>query len=744
MFQDQSVFQRTLDDEVFGVRRRHSIGAVGVIAIVAFTITTIEYFWYRLPLWNPDAPILAGALLAAELFGVLTLVLHVFQTWTLIERRAPPVPAGFEADVLITTLNESADILRRTLLAAKQVTHVRAIWLLDDGCRPAMEELASELGVCYVARQDRSDAKAGNLNNALQITDAPFVAILDCDHAPSPDFLEQTLGYFCDPRVAFVQTPQDFYNVDSFQHRRSSKSQEAWHEQTLFYRVIQAGKDRWNATFFCGSCAVMRRAALDDIGGFATGTITEDMHTSLRLHKNGWSAVYHQEALAFGLSPVNLEQYMTQRIRWGRGAMQVWNKEGLLLGNNMSLAQRLAYFSSCITYFEGWQKAVVYFLPMYVLVTGTMPIIWTGWPFILIFSLWLLSGIVVNEVFSRGYAKTVWMEEYNFLRFYSFMKATFALLIPIKWKFSVTPKSMNDDTQVVIRLWPQLVVALGAIGSIVFGSYRYAHHHHLPEGAYLANLFWLTINTALAIKALAFVNGRRKQRRSGHRFPLPVVTRIWVKKEGKLTEVSAIAADISSDGMNLMVHDNLPHQGNIKGNFLLPSGPAEFRGEIVGVRGGTSAQGKSLGVKFHWVGGSHADALNSCLYGNALQWDVNSWAEVRKFNFTRQIAKWFLPNVCPALPWAIGRAYGRHASVDCLVIRDAKVIRILSYSELPADSTLRVRTTNGEVFEELTQRMQRTYSIGRGSVYLAILSQDAQKLTGFHREPAWTSPRRAA
>lgn len=198
--------------------RLHRVRPLGMVALGTFAVTTTAYFLYRINLWNPQAPVLSGLLVTAELFGTITLLLHVFSTWTLVERTAPSPPPGYEADIFITTWNESVEILRYTLLAARQVSHVRAVWLLDDGCRPEMGALAKELGVKYVARQDRSHAKAGNLNNALSLSDAPFIAIFDCDHAPSPDFLERTLGYFLDPKVAFVQTPQDFYNVDSFQH----------------------------------------------------------------------------------------------------------------------------------------------------------------------------------------------------------------------------------------------------------------------------------------------------------------------------------------------------------------------------------------------------------------------------------------------------------------------------------------------------------------------------------------------
>lgn len=716
-------------------RRLHPIGLKGQVAIVSYGLLTLAYFAYRIPLWNPQAPILSGCMLAAELFGVLTLALHVFSTYTLVERIAPPVPIDFEADIFITTWNESVEILRYTLLAAREVKHARDVWLLDDGCRPEMEELARELGVRYLSRVDRSHAKAGNLNNALAHSDAPYVAIFDCDHAPSPEFLERTLGHFTDPRVAFVQTPQDFYNVDSFQHRGSAETREAWHEQTLFYRVIQAGKDRWNATFFCGSCAIMRRSALDDIGGFATGTITEDMHTSLRFHKNGWSAVYHAEALAFGLSPANLEQYETQRLRWGRGAMQVWRQEGILLrGGQMTLAQRLCYFTSAITYFEGWQKAVVYFLPMIVLLTGKMPIIWTGWPFVLIFAAWLLAGLVVNEVFSRGYAKTIWMEEYNFLRFFTFIKATLALVIPIKWGFSVTPKNMNSDFRLFFRLWPQVLVTLGAIGSILAGSYIYEHRHHLPEGAYLANMLWLTINGALAIKSLSFVITRMRQRRSGHRFPLPIVARVANAGGAYRASIVAIAEDVSSDGLNLRLDRPVDLGQDVEGTLLLPSGPLPFRGAVL--RQVPTGTGAMVGVRFTWADQREADRLNRCLYGNTLQWDVNNWAEVRRVKPWRLLPVWLMPEPTDA-SWELARIIHGADRVDCIVRPDGPVYRILSYAALPATSGLCLRFAHGDTVEPLQVTGYRQYELDGGFVHVAALATQALSLGGFHREPSW-------
>lgn len=719
-----------------GSTRLHTIGLKGKVAFGAFLIISCLYFWYRLPLWNPEASVLSSLLLVAEGFGVLTLILHVFSTWTLVERVAPTPPPGFQADIFITTWNEPPELLRRTIVAAKQVRLARNIWLLDDGCRPTMAQLARELKVRYIAREDRSHAKAGNLNNALQHSDAEFIALFDCDHAPGPEFLERTLGHFQDANVAFVQTPQDFFNVDSFQHRGSAHTQEAWHEQTLFYRVIQAGKDRWNATFFCGSCAVLRRKSLDDIGGFATGTITEDMHTSLRMHKNGWSAVYHAEALAFGLSPVSFEQYETQRLRWGRGAMQVWAKEGILTANNLTLAQRLAYFTSAVTYFEGWQKAIIYTLPMIVLATGSMPLIWTGLPFIMIFLLWLTSGMIVNELFSRGYAKTFWMEQYNFIRYFTFMRATMSLFVPKRLRFAVTPKGMQNGSSDLARLWPQIAVLAGAVGAGFAGCYLYSTRQHLPQGAFIANLFWLTFNAFLAASALAFVLRKTRQRRGAYRFQLPAVVRVSFQAKDCTQHLTTIAEDISSNGLSFAVDRETPAGTPLTGTLLLPTGPLMFNGTVRRYTGDTTTGG-NVGVEFDWHEGHEADVLSSYLYGNTLQWDVNAWAETSKLSPRRYLTGLTAKKRASESKWAFSYLVAAGQSVDCLSRIDATSIRLLSYEALPGECDLSLEYMDGTAIGNLRVIEQRQYAFGDSTMILAVLAVEQIQAKGFHREPLW-------
>jgi cellulose synthase (UDP-forming) len=713
--------------------RSHGLGRRGIAAVAAWALLTMLYLYIRIPLWNPGAPTLSSLLLAAELFGIFSLALHIFSTWVLVDRRAPPPPPGATADLFVTTWNEPVEMLRNTLLAAKAVRHAGTVWLLDDGARADMKALAAELGVAYLARTDRSHAKAGNLNNALLHSTSDHVAIFDCDHAPSPDFLERTLGYFSDPRIAFVQTPQDFYNVDSFQHRGKRSNQEVWHEQTLFYRVIQPGKDRWNAAFFCGSCAVVRRTALDAIGGFATGTITEDLHTSLKLHKNGWSSAYHAEALAFGLSPSDFDQYQTQRLRWAKGAMQVWRKEGFLFSRGLTLAQRLSYLASSATYFEGWQKGIVYFLPVVVILTGWMPLTNVGPLFLTLFALWLLSGMMLNEAVSRGYAKTVWMEEYNFFRYFTFIRASLALVLPTDWRFRVTRKGRSEDHSWVIKLLPQVLLVIAAGVGAVLGTYIYETRHHLTSSAFAVTLLFLAFDLILGVRALGFAARHGRQRRASHRFPLPVP----VTLDGPGLSAPTVAEDVSSDGMSLLSAGDTAGD-DVRGILHLPNGDLPF---VASVRRRFS-DGR-IGVQFRWRHPADADALNACLYGNTLQWDINSWTEIRRRGVRFPGLRSGRGSDTGSGPWQIATIGSPGSRRIPCVARCEKasgaVWRVVSYRRPQAADGLEL-ILDGTAVSGLKLASCESLQTGGGTLHVAIIAADsATARCSSHRQPQWSS-----
>jgi cellulose synthase (UDP-forming) len=599
--------------------------------VLAFILYAPYYLIWRLGTFNPGAPLFSWLIWGAEVYGYLTALLYVFMVSRLTSPQPVPPPPGLSVDVFIPTYNESVNLLRHTLLAATRMEYPHQTWLLDDGNRPEMAVLAKELGCRYLARTENTDAKAGNLNNALSRSKADFVAVFDADHVPHRNFLNRTLGFFRDEKVAFVQTPQDFYNLDSFQHRRHQRR--IWTEQSLFFRVIQRGKDRWNAAYFCGSCAVLRRRALDSIGGFAIGTITEDLHTSLRLHKKGYRGVYYPESLAFGLAPHSVRAFLLQRQRWGQGAMQVWRREGILFTHGLTLPQRLNYLASVSTYFDGWQKAIFYIAPAVVLLTGVMPINVLGADFLLHFIPFYILCFWAYEEAGRGYGGTVLTEQYNMARFATFALATLGGF-GRRLKFNVTQKvSLEQDRPHTVI--PQLFVLLLSISAIVIGVVLWWSHQHLNPGAFWANVIWAGINIGVASAVVRFTL-RRKHRRREYRFPIPLPAFLGRPEEGR---VFGLIEDISVDGCRVVTEKPVTTGCNMHGEIFLPSGRMPFvaavtrhQKRVASLRESHAALPASMnraprqkleyGLAFRWNSANDAIQLENFLFGSDLQWRI--------------------------------------------------------------------------------------------------------------------------
>ena len=247
-------------------------------------------------------------LVLAETYSLIDSFLFGATMWRWRERGEPPPPLpDASVDVFITTYNEPVELVMATARAALAIRHPHHTWILDDGAREALRVAADEAGVGYLTRtEDWRDrprhAKAGNLNNALFATDGEFLLILDADQIPAPEILGRTLGYFRDPQVALVQTPQWFSNVTDADPLGS--------QAPLFYGPIQQGKDGWNAAFFCGSNAVLRREALMQLGVVryvreTDAAVRKALRTADRvLARAGRSAAAHGPAVEAALDDV--------------------------------------------------------------------------------------------------------------------------------------------------------------------------------------------------------------------------------------------------------------------------------------------------------------------------------------------------------------------------------------------------------------------------------------------------------
>lgn len=251
-------------------------------------------------------------------------------------------------DVFITVYGEELSIVRRTVSAARAMRGTHRTWVLDDGDSDEVRDLANELGAWYVRRLSSSGAKAGNVNHALSIAKGDYFVILDADFVPKPQFLLETLPFFVDSTVAFVQTPQAYGNLHTVVARGAA------YMQTVFYRFVQPGRNRFNAAFSVGTNVVYRRTAIDEIGGLYTDSKSEDVWTSLLLHERGWRSVFLAEVLAVGDAPETIEAYSKQQLRWATGGFEILiQRNPLSPRRRLTMDQRVQYLVTATFYLTG-------------------------------------------------------------------------------------------------------------------------------------------------------------------------------------------------------------------------------------------------------------------------------------------------------------------------------------------------------------------------------------------------------
>jgi len=258
-----------------------------------------------------------------------------------------PEPDGLTVDVFVTACGEPHSLVEQCLTAACAMQGSHKTWLLDDGRDPALARLAKRLGAGYLTRQDRTDAKAGNVNAALTHTNGEIVVIFDIDHVPEPNFLQQTLGCFSDPTVGFIQVMPTFYN-----DRQGFVAQAATETSFDFYNPTSKGMDGFHSVTKMGTNSLIRRAALDSIGGYQSG-LAEDLSTSIALHATGWRSRYVAEPLAPGLAPPDLTAWFTQQFKWARGVFEVLLTSFPRLVGRLTWGQRLSYSVRTTNYLIG-------------------------------------------------------------------------------------------------------------------------------------------------------------------------------------------------------------------------------------------------------------------------------------------------------------------------------------------------------------------------------------------------------
>jgi len=487
-------------------------------------------------------------------------------TWNIAPTRPyrPPKP-GLTVDVFIPTYNEDIEILEATLSGCRLISYPHTTYVLDDGRRPEVQALAQRMGCEHLTRPNNNHAKAGNINHALAQTMGEFIVVLDADMIPKPHFLERTLGYFEDEKLAFVQLPQEFYNADSIQHDQKSP---VWHEQSLFFRVIQPGKNYSNSAFWCGSPSVLRRKALEEVGGVATETITEDIHTSVRLHSCGWSSYFVREPLAFGIAPQTVQAYLLQRLRWAQGTMQLYrSKESPLWIPGLSLRQRLSYFASFLAYVESLQKLAFIIIPVWIMLFNVLPMQIEMGAFLLHWLPYFALNMLANQVGGRGVFRYFKSEIYSFLRMIVFLQSYLVLIFRKPLKFKVTPKSVDSSVVAqerrAVRIHLAIIALILISMAICLTEIYLKRTFPFPTWALFFVLFWSLYNALVIFFGVLEVWKRhhhRKHYRFQVNFPASIQSRTLKHSiQGRLT-------NLSLSGARLLYESEIPSEGS---DFLL-------------------------------------------------------------------------------------------------------------------------------------------------------------------------------
>ncbi|KYC35977.1 cellulose synthase [Scytonema hofmannii PCC 7110] len=519
-------------------------------------VTTFRYFYYRTSYTlNFDGwlnSITCLLLYSAELYAVLTLVLAYFQTLKLKDRQpidlsSIPQEQWFTVDIYIPTFNEDVEIVRKTVLAAMACDYAsgkKSIYVLDDGRperykeddprrekfrsrREQIRRMCDEIGCTHMTRDTNEHAKAGNINNAFRQTDGDLVLVLDCDHIPSRQFLLNTVGFFYDPKVSFVQTPHWFYNPDPFERNLLTGGRIPVANE-LFYKVLQKGNDFWNASFFCGSAAVIRKSHALEVGGIAVETVTEDCHTALRLHSRGYKSVYYDKIMVAGLAPETYASYVGQQVRWARGMAQILRLENPLFNPKLKLTlpQRICYFSATSHFLYGYPRITYAVVPTLFLLFGINPIQGLGLETVAYALPHVLLALFTNHIIYKTVRFSFWNEIFEFvMSFQAGWVTMLALINPKLGSFNVTDKGVNVrkrnfDWRSMRGL---VVVMVMVIASLLAVPYWFLLR---PEDwqAVFVNTLWCGFNLILLIAAL-LVGLEQPQVRSAHRLGrrLPVI-----------------------------------------------------------------------------------------------------------------------------------------------------------------------------------------------------------------------------
>lgn len=532
-------------------------------------VTTIYFIWrifFTIPTkFGIPSLILGIILVIAELTGFIESLIHYF---TLSEVKSPETPIVKDinnyphVDVFIATVNEPVDLLYKTLNGCLNMDYPDRskvhIYVCDDGNRDEVKRLTEELKVNYISREDRKGAKAGNLNHAMKKTSSPYIITLDCDMIPMSDFLMVSIPFFIEAeiegseereekkKIGFIQLPQSFYNPDVFQYNLFSENKIP-NEQEYFYKEVEVGKNNSNSVIYGGSNTILSREALNEIGGFVTDVITEDIATGMLIQSKGFKCLALGSVHASGLSTNDLDGILKQRSRWARGCIQTFQKYNPIFLKGLDFKQKLNYFAAIIYWYAGVNRLIFMISPILFSVLG-LRIVDTNIIEVIVFWLptYIINLLALSKLSGKARSKK-WSNIYETIMLPRLVPVVILESFGIRQKkFVVTRKDgkiVNSNKDILSLVIPHIIMTILTVIGLVDCAIL------LKSNAATAFFvgYWLVLNLYNLIMALLFILGRKKYRTS-ERFPIQTQGKIYINDK----VIDVYTHDISETGISLI------------------------------------------------------------------------------------------------------------------------------------------------------------------------------------------------
>ncbi|MES2887714.1 MAG: UDP-forming cellulose synthase catalytic subunit [Pseudomonadota bacterium] len=615
------------------LRTMRSVRLARLAIIIICVFLSLRYMHWRvtdsLPLQFGLVSMVCGLLLfLAEAYGFVNMLLGFFINSEPFVRRTIALPTDEDAlphvDVYVPTYNEDASIIRPTVIAATQMRypkHKLHVYLLDDGgttqkCNDKdpvkaagareraaeLKAIAERFGATYLTRERNEHAKAGNINSALSHTSGDLLLILDCDHIPTADFLERTVGFFlADPKLFVLQTPHNFVSPDPLE-RNLATFESSPAENELFYDVMQPGLDFWGTSFFCGSAAVLRRSVVTQLGGVSGQTITEDAETTLDALALGYKSAYYNRPMVSGLQPETYTGFIVQRVRWGQGMLQIFLLKNPWKQPGLTLIQRVLYTNFAFYWGFAVARIIMMLAPPAYLLFGINLCDTTSEQLLAYAGPSLLASLISTQFFFGRVRWPFMSQLYEIIQsVYVVMGLVEVVRNPHSPSFKVTPKGEVLDREFISALakpfYAFLALTLVSIGA---GLYRMAAEPN-NQGAIAFVQFWAVLDVLLLLAALGIMFEKRQLRSEPRtRHEEPVRLQAGVEAEGGW--INGLTHNASTSGLGLSLQGVTPaaaaalHVG-ARVTLDFPERQARLQGTVTSFRRAGGAQWR-LGLKY--------------------------------------------------------------------------------------------------------------------------------------------------